>query len=194
MSRYPALVQALQQGRSLKMATLVRLDFLSGAMRVWDGAGPLRAVDPVLGSDQVWDGIGRLGQISDIDRALVSTSGAPTLTLSGVDPTLIAATMAARTEVKGRPCRIFEQFYELETSARVDVPVVLYSGLMDRIQIAVGPKTATITLNLVTLLYSRRRPAYGYLSAVSQRALSPGDAGADEIAALVQSDPSWPTY
>lgn len=194
MSRYPALVQALQQGRSLVMATLVRLDFASDTSRIWDGAGPLRATDPVEGSDQIWDGIGRLAQISDIDRALVSTSGAPKLTLSGVDPLLISKTLAARTEVKGRPCRIFEQYFDAETLARVDVPVVLYSGLMDRIQIAVDGDKATITLSLVTLLYNRRRPAYAYLSAVSQRVLSPGDAGADEISALVQRDPAWPTY
>lgn len=195
MSRYPALVRALQQGRELRMATLVRLDFASTTSRIWDSVGPLRATDPVEGSDQVWDGIGRLAQISDIDRALVSTAGAPKLTLSGVDPQLVGKAMAAGTEVKGRPCRIFEQYFDVETAARVDVPLVVYAGLMDRIQIAVdGPTTATVTLSLVTLLYNRRRPAYGYLSAVSQRALSPGDAGADEISALVQRDPAWPTY
>ena len=187
--RYPALVAAIQQQRTLRMAHLVRLDFASQTMWVWDGVGPLRTID-----GQVWQGIGQLGQISDVDRALVSAA-APTLTLSGVDPGLIAKTLAASAETKGRPARIFEQYFDNDTLQPIDGPLVLYAGVMDRMTVtASGPGTRSITVSLVTLLYNRRRPAFAYLSDRSQQKLHPGDLGCSQIPQLVQADPKWPTY
>ena len=186
MSRYPALVAAIQQQRSLRMAHLVRLDFASQTMWLWDGVGALATAD-----GQVWQGVGQLGQISDVDRALVAAAS-PTLTLSGVDPALIAKTLAASAETKGRPARIFEQYFDSETLQLVDVPLALYTGLMDRMTIsATGPATRSITVSLVTLLYNRRRPAYAYLSDRSQQTLHPGDLGCSQIP---QADPKWPNY
>lgn len=188
MPRMPATIAALQQGRSVRVMRLVRLDFASEVVRVHQGVGPLRTAD-----GQVWSGLGELGQISDIDRAVVPTGGSPSLGLSGVEPTLIAKTLAASSEVKGRPVRIFDQHFA-DDLGLLDAPLAIWSGLMDRMSITDNGSTATIAVTTVTLLYNRRRPAFGYLNAASQRKLYPTDGGADQLSRLVQATEKWPQY
>lgn len=195
MSNYPDLVRALQQRRTVVHAPCIRLDFASETRWLWPGVGPLRTANPGGAGTVTWQGVGALGRISDVERMLVPTGGGPILTLSGVDPSLVARTLAASSEVKGRPVRIFEQYFDPDTLARVDQPVAIYSGLMDRMKIKIdGPSTRTITLTTVTLLYRRRRPACAYLSDADQRALYAGDYGASEIPALQQRTLQWPNY
>ncbi|GJD41304.1 hypothetical protein [Methylobacterium bullatum] len=191
MPRMPETLAALQRGQTVRVARLVQLDFATQTKLLHQGAGPLRTAD-----GRIWSGIGELGQISDIDRAVVPTGGSPTLTLSGVEPDLIAKTLAASAEVKGRPVRIYDQHYT-ETGGNIvlaDVPLAIYSGLMDRISIADQGATATISVVTVTLLYNRRRPAFGYLNPASQERLHPGDGGCRQIARLTQANEKFPTY
>jgi hypothetical protein len=155
--RMPATIAALQQGLTIRTERLVALDFASGSKFLHRGFGPIRTADGT-----VWEGIGTLGQISDIDRSLVPSNGGPTLTLSGVDRTLIANTITTANEVKGRPVRVFDQHFDPDWRL-LDAPLAVYTGLMDRISIQDDGKTATITVSTVTLLYNRRRPAFGYL-------------------------------
>lgn len=188
MPRMPDTIAALQQGQVVSVMRLVRMDFASQTIRVHQGAGPVRTAD-----GQIWSGLGELGQISDIDRAVVPSGGSPSLTLSGVDPDLIAKTMAAADETKGRPVRIFDQHFTGEGQL-LDAPLAIWSGLMDRMTIQDSGATAAITVTTVTLLYNRRRPAFGYLNAASQRRLYPDDGGADQLSRLVQASEKWPQY
>ncbi|WP_156387774.1 hypothetical protein [Methylobacterium sp. Leaf399] len=184
----PESIAALQRGNVVRAMRLVRLDFASETIRVHQAAGPLRTAD-----GSVWSGLGELGQISDIDRAVVPSNGGPTLTLSGVDPGLIAKTLSASSEVKGRPVRIFDQHYDDEMQL-LDAPFAIFAGLMDRMSIQDQGDAATITVTTVTLLHNRRRSPFGYLNAASQRRLYPGDGGADQISRLVQANEKWPGY
>lgn len=184
----PETIAALQRGSTVRVARLVQLDFASGIQRLHQGAGPLRTADGAI-----WSGLGELGQIGDIEHDVVPSGGAPSLSLSGVDPSLIAKALAASSETKGRPARIFDQHFD-ENWGLLDAPFAVYVGLMDRMTIADNGDTATITVSLVTLLYNRRRPAYGYLNQASQSRLHPGDVGLSDIQALVQRNRAWPSY
>lgn len=189
----------MQQGQTVRAVRLVQLMFASETKRVHQGAGPIRTADPnfPLGTPVppvVWSGLGELGQISDIDRSLVPTSGSPfTLSLSGVDPGLIPKTLAASSETKGRPVQLFDQNYD-ESLAPLDKPYAVAVALMDRMILQDDGATAIISVNTVTLLYNRRRPAFGYLNAASQRRLYPNDGGADQLSRLVQATERWPAY
>ncbi|KMO15769.1 hypothetical protein [Methylobacterium indicum] len=199
MPAYPDLVRQIQQGRSVKRAILARLDFASGTERYWLGFGDLATLDPFAANPStanriVWKGLGQLGTISDVDRAL-TTPTPTTLGLSGVDATLAARAMRANDEVKGRPARIFEQYFDAETSQVVDIPVILASGVMDRTQIQItGPTTCTISVQMTSLLFRRRRPAQAYLSDATQQMLHPGDNGARSIPLLTHKTANWPVY
>lgn len=184
----PATVAALQRGETIRVARLVHLDFAAAPAFLHQGVGPLRTAD-----GQVWDGIGRLGQISEIDRAVVAGGGAPTLTLSGVDTGLIAATLAASEQVKGRWARILDQHYDADWNL-IDLPVAVYVGVMDRMTLADDGATATVTVSLVTPLYRRRRAAFAYLNQASQTRRSPSDRGLGQIPALLSKTLTWPNY
>lgn len=199
MAAYSDLVRQIQQGRAVKRGILARLDFASGTERYWLGFGDLATLDPFASNPAtadriVWKGLGHLGSVSDIDRGL-TTPTPTTLALSGVDQTLAACAIAANTEVKGRPARVFEQYFDLETSQVVDIPVILASGVMDRTQIIItGPTTCTISVQMTSLLFRRRRPAQAYLSDATQQMLHPGDNGARSIPLLTQKTANWPVY
>lgn len=185
---YSALIAAIQAGRSLMMEYLVELQFTSGTMNVWTGVGPFRDLNGLL-----WQGIGQLGSISDFDRNLVSGQ-TPTLSLSGVDPTIAAKALAASSEIKGNWFRIYEQYFDLNTLAPVDKPAARYAGIMDRATMTSTASEATIKITTTTLLYRRRRVALAYLSDGTQQTLYPGDRGCSEIARLVQATEIWPGY
>lgn len=185
MPRMPATLAALQQGQVVRVARLVEMQFASETKRVHQGAGPIRTAD-----GKIWSGLGELGTISDIDRAVVPSGGSPTLSLSGVDPGLIAKTLASADEVKGQPVIIFDQHFT-DDWALLDAPLAIWTGLMDRMSIQDDGDTAVITVSTVTLLYNRRRPAFGYLNAASQRRLYPNDGGADQLSRLVQATEKW---
>lgn len=186
MPRMPETLAALQRGGTVRAARLVQLEFTSETKYLHQGFGPLRTAD-----GKIWSGLGELGQISDIDRAVVAGGGAPTLSLSGVNSDLIANALAASSEVKGQPALIFDQHFD-ENWNLLDAPFAVYSGLMDRMTIQDQGATATINVSLVTVLYNRRRPAFGYLNDASQRRLHPGDNGLRDIASLVQRNRPWP--
>lgn len=195
---YPALVRAIQARRAVKRAILVELQFKSGTMRVWPGPGPLRtydpaAPDPATAAPLVWQGVGQVGGISDFDRAVVPQQS-PTLTLSGVDPVIAARAVAGADEMVRRPVRIWEQYFDPETSALVDIPVFLGAFLMDAPTMTTTANTATISVPTVSLLYRRRRVALAYLSDATQQTLYPGDTGCSELARLVQATEIWPGY
>ncbi len=199
MPAYPDLIRQIQQGRAVKRAILAWLDFASGAERYWLGFGDLSTLDPLAPDPNtapraIWQGLGQLGTVSDADRGL-TTPTPVTLALSGVDRTLAARAIAANTEVKGRQARLFEQYFDADTSQIVDRPLSIVSGVMDRTQIAItGPTTCTISVQMTSLLFRRRRPAQAYLSDATQQMLHPGDNGARSIPILTQKTANWPTY
>lgn len=186
--RMPATVAAIQRRVEVRKVRLVRIDFASGPMFLHQGLGPLKTAD-----GQVWQGVGNLGGISQIDRSVVASDGGPTLTLSGVDDALVGKTLAASSEAKGRPARIFEQHFDADWGL-LDAPQAIYLGLIDRMYVRDDGPTASIVVSLVTVLYMRRRALYQYLSHTSQQQRYPGDLGAREIPSLVQSRESWPNY
>ncbi|NNM75068.1 hypothetical protein [Enterovirga aerilata] len=195
MGNYPDLVRAIQDRRTVVTAHCVRLDFASETKWLHNGYGPLRTRTPGAEGFVVWEGLGKLGKISDIERSLVPKSGSPSLSLSGVAPDLVAKALAAEHETKGRPARIFEQYFDPQTFELIDQPVAVYAGYMDEMSIEeTGPTTATITVTLVNLLFRRRRPAGAYLSHIDQQLVHPGNMGAVQIPSYVNANPTWPGY
>lgn len=184
---YSAIIQAIQQRRSVFQAYLVKLEMKSQTLYLWMGYGPFKDLN-----NQVWQGLGQLGSISDFDRDVVSGQ-TPTLVLSGVDPVLAVAALGDGAEFKGRWVTIFDQYFD-ENLAPLETPKAVFTGLMDRATTQIDSEKATISVNTLTALYRRRRPALAYLSDATQRVRFPADAGFSEIGRLVQATEIWPGY
>ena len=173
-------------GRTVRVATLVRLEFASQTMRVWTGFGALSAG----GHD--WSG--EFGTISGIEVPHGSSAPVTTLGLSGVDPDLVAKALDASAEVKGRPATILLQFFD-EAWQVLDAPYAVMSGVMDVMGIdRPDAQNCTISVKVERLLTRRVVPPFGMLSDRDQKSRFPGDRGLEQMIAMQNKSTQWPVY
>lgn len=130
---------------NVKTVLFVRLDFASGVQRWHTEIGPRTAVHPIYGAE-TYTGIGDFGGLSS--DIIESVSGAPqplTMSLTGLDSSLINT---ALTDDYFR--RDAEILLGLEDAAGdlIDDPIVLYSGYMDKVDVALQEGSGQISLNL----------------------------------------------
>jgi len=129
----------------VKLVIFTRLDFSSGVKRYHTEIGPKTATHPIHGSES-YEGIGTFGGINGAVKE--STSGAPiglTIGLSGLDSALINT---AFTDDYFR--REAEVMIGLEDANGdlIDDPEILFSGFMDKIDIAMQKGSASMSLQL----------------------------------------------
>lgn len=173
-------------GRTVRLAWLVRLGFASGEMRVWLGFGSL-----VAGSE-TWSGLGEFAGISGLEVPLGGTAPVTTLTLSGVDPDLKGKVREASAEAKGRPVRIYMQFFDDELQT-LDAPYAVLTGVMDQLSVsAPSAETRTIEMTVEWLFTRRAIPPFGMLSNRDQQARYPGDRGLEYVTAMQNKTTNWP--
>lgn len=183
---FPETVRAQLSGREVRLAVLIHLDFRTTPKRIHLGFGPVRA------GGFVWQGIGEVGAIAGLEQAISGTAPQATFTLSGVSTDLIAASLAASDEVKGRDVTVFLQFYDANL-ARLDEPQAVYAGVMDVMSYRVsGPSLATVRLTAESLFARRSKPMWGALSDRDQKRLFPGDRGLEGIARIQNKTAYWP--
>lgn len=175
-------------GRTVRVATLVRLEFTSQTIRVWTGFGPLVA------GGQSWSGLAEFGTVSGLEVPLGGTAPVTTLGLSGVDPDLVAKARAASGEVKGRPATIFLQFFD-DAWQVLDAPYAVLSGVMDVMSIAApDPATRSIEVTVEWLLTRRVIPPFGMLSDRDQKGRFPNDRGLEQMIAMQNKTTQWPVF
>jgi hypothetical protein len=183
---FPDTINAVLARRTVVLDLLVRFDFLSGAMRLWQGFGTLHTND---GNN--WEGIGRLGQISDLESAIGGTAPQAKFILSGVDPTILAGALDQETEIYGRDCDVYMQFFN-EDFTPLDNPYVVWSGLMDTLRITQTVDTCQVEMTAETLFARRSKPPLGMLSDREQQQFFPGDNSLTGIPALMSKTSIWP--
>ena len=131
--------------RYVKVVFFVRLDFSSGVKRFHSEIGPKTATHPVYGAE-VYDGIGTFGGIvGDVKESISGAPIAMQLGLSGVDATLVNT---AFTDNYYRRSAELMIGIEDNDGDLVDDPEILFSGYMDKIDIALAKHTANMQLNL----------------------------------------------
>jgi hypothetical protein len=183
---FPDTINTVLARRTVVLDLLVRFDFLSGAMRLWQGFGTLHTND---GNN--WEGIGRLGQISDLESAIGGTAPQAKFILSGVDPTILADALDQETEIYGRNCDVYMQFFN-EDFTPLDNPYVIWSGLMDTLRITQTVDTCQVEMTAETLFARRSKPPLGVLSDREQQQFFPGDNALTGIPALMSKTSIWP--
>ena len=127
----------------IKMVYYVRLDFSGGVERFHTEIGPKTAVHPIHGSE-LYTGIGDFGGLSA--ELVESVAGAPKavqVSLTGIKASLITT---IQTDNYFR--RDIEIMVGLEddTGASIDDPEIVFSGFMDKPDIALNEGIGQITL------------------------------------------------
>lgn len=189
MAFFPETAAEALAGQTVRAAMLVHFDFLDDPMRVWQGFGALHTQD-----DEDWQGLGELGTIGGIESAIAGTSPQVTFSLSGVDPAIVAKTLASSDQVRGRDVTIYLQFFD-DGWQTLDAPYALWCGVMDVMQIkAAGPTERTVSLTAETLFTRRGLSPFGYLSDADQNALHPDDRGLEHVASMATKHVIWPAW
>lgn len=184
---FPNTIAAMLQGRRVHCDFLVKFDFLSGPMYLWQGFGTLRT-----NNGTNWQGIGQLGQISDLESAIGGNAPQAKFTLSGVDQKLIASALDQQDEIYGRDCNVYIQFFDSEFNC-LDNPYVTWAGTMDQMRVRQsGPSECQVDLTAETLFARRSLPPLGNLTDREQQRFFPGDNGLTFIPSLMSKTAIWP--
>ena len=156
----------------VKLIVFARLDFPSGVKRFHTEIGPRTATHPVYGAES-YIGVGDFGGIEG--EVTETLSGAPAtlgLVLTGLDTTLINT---ALTEDYFRRSAELMLGLEDSTGNLVDDPVVLFSGYMDKIDIAMNPGESGIRLSLESRATNLLRSSDWRVTDEDLQAENPGD-------------------
>ena len=113
---------------TVRMVYATELHFKNGIARAHTGIGPL------VIEGFTYDGVGDFGNVSPAREQLDSGSpAAVTLTLSGLDPTIVASTLQDRC--RGRFGKLMVVAYDEDGTYAADI---LFSGKMDAATISYG--------------------------------------------------------
>jgi len=161
-----SLISALTAG-SLQPAIFVMLTFSTGPQYIWSGIGS------VTWNGHTWTGLGPLLQLSPIsDAATVEPRGA-SVSLSGLDATLLPLAMA--DFVLGLPAAIYLGLGSGGTL--IATPITSWAGRMDQCSIDVTGTDATITIALENRLLDLNISTERRLTNQDQQMTWPGDLG-----------------
>lgn len=209
MAFLPSLVAAQAAGQHIICAFFVTFDFKSGPMYVWEGDGPLnRGGHDWRGIGHRQDGQGNpLQSIEGLEQAINGNAPQMTLTMSGVDSTVVAAASSDDPdEIEGRDLTVQIGFFDATLPGLVPLDTLLTLGVwaMQKPSFtATGPTLRTITLPAETLFAARSRAPFGLLTDVDQVRRFPGTPGDPEdppdhacifCPKLVDRDVAWPRH
>jgi hypothetical protein len=198
MASFSAAIKAKLANRKVRVAYLIKMEFVSKTVFLWSGFGDL------FTGGQTWRGAGDLIQVSNLEQPAAAEASPATFTLSGASSELVTLALAETDEYPNRPITVYFQFFQGNEPGEaewqtLDEPYAIWSGLMDTMTIKRsegedGP-VRSIALTAEGLFQDRSRPAYGAWSNSDQQARYLGDLGCSRVSRLVNKTVKWPvTY
>lgn len=173
----PAFVSATT-GMVLLPALFVEATFVSGPIYVWTGLGR------ITWNGQEWIGIGTLGSISTIEESSTVEAKGITLTLSGIDASLLTLVMG-EFQV-GLPAIVTLGLFDQSGELIAD-PVCCFSGRMDEPTIDVTGTLASIAINCENRLVELNVAVDRRYTHEDQQLDYPGDLGFEFVNGIQDS-------
>lgn len=175
MGFFSAPQLALASGRSVFYGELYRVGFTSGIKYYWDGFGDLEE------DGDTYIGAANLVARSEIPIGVDDENGQLMLTLSGVDPDIVAAVRAVEAEIYNRPITIWGQFFNEALQLSGD-KFFLFGGTMD-VPTYSGEGTASRTISIPCEgeWGDRLGAALSSFSDADQQRRFPGDKGLEYV-------------
>lgn len=175
------------QAEVVRPVVFVELDFSSGFVRANSSPYTLSFDADADMVDEDFLGVGGLGGISPISEGADTKARNISLTLSGVDPALIATTLTEYYQ--GRPCKVWNGFLDSGHKLIAD-PILVFWGRMDTMDVDMG-ETATITVTAESRLADWDRPRSARLTNEEQQARYPGDRGLEFVQQVADQEIRW---
>jgi hypothetical protein len=187
MGYFSQTIEAKLAGREVAAALLTYAQFRETPRRWWNGFGTVR-----LGGED-WLGVGEWVAIDGLEQPNGTVAPKTTLTLSGVDATIVQMARQASNRVKDRRITVYVNFWDLTDMIPLDQPYAIWSGKMDQMSYsAQGASMRSVKLTAESVWVNRKNPPYGFLTDRDQNSRHPGDRGLEQVVDLVQKTTRWP--
>ena len=161
----------------------VKLNFDSGALRLWTGYGQITV------ASETYTGGGELLSISPVQETVEVAARGASVSLNGIDASLI--TYALTENYQTRSAKIFLGF--LSSGSVVSDPYLAFDGRMDVLNIDDTGETANITLTAESRLIDLERARLRRYTSDDQKLRHPTDTGLDFVASLQEKEIAWGT-
>jgi hypothetical protein len=175
------MVSELASG-SFRPALLVEANFANGPVRVWSGYGPLNW------DSRTWLGVGSFGSVSSIEEGSNVEARGTTLSLSGIDPTLLDDVLGHY--MPGLPVYVYLALFD-DNGDVIPDPVIAWAGRMDAPTISVDSQTATLEIACESYLIDLKVAAIRRYCAEDQQLDYPGDRAFEFVPALQNRSIFW---
>jgi hypothetical protein len=180
------LVRQAVGAKRLAPAFLCRMDFASGPLRVWSGAGDLEW------NGDTFTGVGSYGGVSAVEETKKASANGIELSLSGVPSNLVNLAMA--DHYRGRRIRLWMALFDTDGGgqfAMMDNPIQIFGGRMDTMRISDSGDTSRIVVSCESRLIDMERPRERRYADADQQELYPGDRGFEYVASLADKEVLW---
>lgn len=199
-----AVAEALAES-VVNISLLADFEFDSQTVYMWTGIGNL------IIDGNTYIGVGNLVGISEIRESQNLEANGLAMSLSGVSSTLVS--VALQETFQGRICRLWlavtatenriaqegdegailqeDGSYILLENELVGAPYLLFTGMMDTMEINDDGKSAIITLNAENVLLQLKRSKVRRYTDEDQKAEFPQDRGLEFIASLQDRQIVW---
>ena len=176
-----AMLTALGQP-VLRPALFVAATFVDETVYLWNGPGP------IAWNGQTWLGVGSLGSVSTVEEGTTVEARGISLSLSGLDPTLLTETLA--NYQVGLPCTVWLGLFDASGKLIPD-PIISFSGRMDQPTLTMDGQTATLTINAESKLLDMNVSVERRYTNEDQQLDYPGDRGFEFIDSIQEVTINW---
>ncbi len=164
---------------SLRPITLLKFEFDSGDINLWNGVGDLSW------SGDTYTGAGNLLGISQIAETEEIIANGVTFTLSGMPSSIISTALSE--DYQGRTVSMWRGAVDSSRAIIAD-PLLIFQGNMDTMNISESGDTSVVSVTAESELRSLTRPSPRQWTAEDQKAVFPNDNGFDQLP-LMQDEP-----
>lgn len=169
-------------GSILRPAIFVEMNFVSGPVYIWSGIGS------VVWNSHTWLGVGNLGTISAIEDGSHVDARGITLSLSGIDSSLLAD--ALQQMRIGLAVVVRFGLYDASNVLIAD-PFISWSGRIDQPTIDVSGESAVISINCENRLLDMNVAVDRRYTNDDQQIDHPGDLGFQFVNSIQERQIYW---
>jgi hypothetical protein len=167
--------------QQLSIGFLVEFNFVSGPSYIWSGFGNLSW------NSHTWVGVGALGSISTVSEASTVEAKGMTLTLSGIDATLLPDVL--NEFAYGNTVTVYLAFFS--GGAVITSPLIIFQGRQDQPVINISGATATISINCESKLMDMNVACNRTYTQEDQNRDWPGDLGMNFVSSIQEMTIYW---
>ena len=194
MGFYSAEQVALIKQKDVRIAPMVRLDFVGKTMRFWNGDTRVTA------GGEVFQPARGMASISGLPAMQTTSSQKVTLTLHGIPDERVDVLAKALEEtdlVQQQSAIIYLQLFDRDWQP-VGGLMATFWGFMQPPEIKQSPLTLVegysqgISLDIEDAMFNRSRPPGGRYTDADQQQISAGDRMMEFVASLIEKTYTWP--